>query len=139
MGGVFFGFSCYWNGSAIVLGGDRWSNYALSGYSEKAQCTGNTLAYLEPNRNTLQKPKRGRSLFAFFAAINSALPFDSIYMGGGRSRRATETSTSQKNVGDRGLRKPKQPITQTTSYALEHQNITRNHGNPAKTKLTNPI
>ena len=98
MGGVFFGFSCYWNGSAIVLGGERWSNYALSGYSEKAQCTGNTLAYLEPNRNTLQKPKRGRSLFTFFAAINSALPFDSIYMGGGRQPSKNQTHQSDLNT-----------------------------------------
>ena len=37
------------------------------GYSVKAQCTGNQAAYLDANRNTMQKPKRGRSVLAVFA------------------------------------------------------------------------
>ena len=35
------------------------------------QCIGNLAAYLEPNKNTLQKPKGGRSVLAVSAAINS--------------------------------------------------------------------
>ena len=62
-----------------------------SGYS-RAHCIGNhanvesAAAYLEPNRNTLQKPKRGRSLFAISAAIsalkNSTAAFEPINRGG---------------------------------------------------------
>ena len=67
-----FGFSCLWKGARLCLGGDcsRGGVIFDSGYSSKAQCTGNPIAYLEPNRNTLQKPKRGRSLFAIFQAIS---------------------------------------------------------------------
>ena len=62
------------------MGGERCSKAAKQGYSEKAQCTGNSPSYLEHIRNSLQKPiggrskkpKRGRSLLAFFSVINNA-------------------------------------------------------------------
>ena len=43
-----------------VSGGEleRGSLTHFTGYSEKAQCTGNT-AYLEPNSNRMQKTYRG--------------------------------------------------------------------------------
>ena len=58
---------CMWGG------GSRrgWLDFSV-GYSEEAQCIGNRLegtAYLEPNRITVQKPKRGRSVFALLQAI----------------------------------------------------------------------
>jgi hypothetical protein len=50
------------------MGGEnqRGSLNRITGYSEKAQCTGNP-AYLEPNSQSMQKPIGGRSLLAFSA------------------------------------------------------------------------
>ena len=48
----------------------------VKGYSVEPHCIGNqatakpATACLKPNRNTLQNPKRGRSLLAFSAAIS---------------------------------------------------------------------
>ena len=58
------------------LGGEsqKASLNQVTGYSKKAQCTGNP-AYLEPNRNTLQKSIGGRSVLALFTAINRQAKF----------------------------------------------------------------
>jgi hypothetical protein len=48
----------------------------VKGYSVEPQCIGNHAkakpapSYLEPNSNSLQKPKRGRSVLAFSAGIS---------------------------------------------------------------------
>jgi hypothetical protein len=62
IGAVFFPFSCTGEKSMHVRGGDleRGSLTHFSGYSTKAQCTGKP-AYLEPNRDSLQKPIGGLS------------------------------------------------------------------------------
>jgi hypothetical protein len=97
---------CFSSGFSVnsMLGGEnqRSSINHVMGYSEKAQCTGKQ-AYLEPNRNSLQKPIGGRSVFAFSAAKSMlktrSQPIWSLlavhcrnYRGEGGHIRATESS-----------------------------------------------
>ena len=87
-----------------MLGGERWSNYALSGYSEKAQCTGNTLAYLEP---------RGVHNSIFWRFIASFLSKPKLSSAKLSTKKYTKTNnahpsepnrnTMQKPIGGRSL------------------------------------
>jgi hypothetical protein len=63
IGAVFFPFSCTRQKNMPTRGGDSKGSSVNrnTGYSTKAQCTGKP-AYLEPNRDSLQKPIGGLSV-----------------------------------------------------------------------------
>jgi hypothetical protein len=86
-------------GEAIMLGGDGWSNYVLSGYSEKAQCTGNTLSYLKPIRNSMQKTYRGVGRYWRFIKPKTILECNAEITKGGRSVLAFSWVISMLKIG----------------------------------------
>ena len=127
----------------MALGGEprRECLSYVSGYSVKAQRTGNPPSYQEPNSQSLQKTyRRGRGNPAYLEPIRDTMqkPIEGLL---GRTenvegRGAIGWKTAQKHVENSSAKLPKPPMLQTI-YTLNKGAIEKNRATdttPPKTK-----
>ena len=87
----------------MFRGGESQKSKALlnAGYSDKAQCTGNTPSYLEPNSQSLQKTIEGVYRVSAFRSRWQVRKVRQAYLEPIRNSMQIPIEGLSKNVGDR--------------------------------------